>query len=424
MKKILCFLALIVVFVIPANAQICTDVTVQRQHLTNPEWLKNWGNLSDICTAPITAKAGSTIAGNPALLANQWTVGTTGIIFEGLTANNLETLITVTDPTADRTITFPDKSGTVAMTTDLPVNPGVVSVNRDFTANGTTLFNTIKAAVDYVTLQSPAWSAPWIVQVYGGGVYSESNFDVPTGVDVVGMVGSGIYYGGDATRIQSALTGGTFITLSGGSLRNFLVNTTAAPTAARNIIKCTDSCSIDHVGVIDFESGASGGNEHVSILADTVNGLVDLYYVNVIFVGNGTPSTAVKLINGAQLVYNNGWISDGGYSPTNGIWNNSDDYATVRNVSIGALYNASNFTADLKNDGGGQIYTEMVSYKTDSGSSIVHRDLTRPILLASPPFTCDAGHESFMYGDTSHAACFCDGSTWQKLTGSGAGACS
>ena len=39
-----------------------------------------------------------------------------GLTFEGATNDNFETLITVTDPTADRTISFPDASGTVLMT--------------------------------------------------------------------------------------------------------------------------------------------------------------------------------------------------------------------------------------------------------------------------------------------------------------------
>jgi len=38
------------------------------------------------------------------------------VIFEGATANDFETIVDVTDPTADRTIVFPDASGTVALT--------------------------------------------------------------------------------------------------------------------------------------------------------------------------------------------------------------------------------------------------------------------------------------------------------------------
>ena len=40
--------------------------------------------------------------------------------FEGSTSNAFETTIAVTDPTADRTITLPDSSGTVALTSDIP----------------------------------------------------------------------------------------------------------------------------------------------------------------------------------------------------------------------------------------------------------------------------------------------------------------
>ena len=41
------------------------------------------------------------------------------IRFEGTTDNDFETFLTVVDPTADRTITFPNATGTVALTSDL-----------------------------------------------------------------------------------------------------------------------------------------------------------------------------------------------------------------------------------------------------------------------------------------------------------------
>lgn len=44
------------------------------------------------------------------------------IVFEGATGNDFETTLTVTDPTADRTITLPDTSGTVALTSDITTN--------------------------------------------------------------------------------------------------------------------------------------------------------------------------------------------------------------------------------------------------------------------------------------------------------------
>ena len=59
----------------------------------------------------IESTTGFTVFGSSVVLGQGKTV-----IFEGATADNFETIINVTDPTADRTITFPDASGTVALT--------------------------------------------------------------------------------------------------------------------------------------------------------------------------------------------------------------------------------------------------------------------------------------------------------------------
>jgi hypothetical protein len=47
-------------------------------------------------------------------------IGTTGsLVFEGATNDGFETTLTVADPTADHTITLPDLTGTVALTSQL-----------------------------------------------------------------------------------------------------------------------------------------------------------------------------------------------------------------------------------------------------------------------------------------------------------------
>jgi len=58
------------------------------------------------------------------------------IEFEGATANAFETTLAVTDPTADRTITLPDATGTVALTSDIPSSTDGLSegsTNKYFT---------------------------------------------------------------------------------------------------------------------------------------------------------------------------------------------------------------------------------------------------------------------------------------------------
>ena len=66
-----------------------------------------------------------TVTGNLTVNGTTTTVNSTEVnvqnafVFEGTTADDYETTLTVTDPTADRTITLPDATGTVALTSDL-----------------------------------------------------------------------------------------------------------------------------------------------------------------------------------------------------------------------------------------------------------------------------------------------------------------
>lgn len=84
-----------------------------------------WGNdnvLQVFGTSAVTSSgslsAATTVsAGGAVDTANAVWLESGDIAFEGATANAFETRITPTDPTADRTITLPDASGTVAFTT-------------------------------------------------------------------------------------------------------------------------------------------------------------------------------------------------------------------------------------------------------------------------------------------------------------------
>ena len=76
--------------------------------------------------------------------------GGSPLVFEGATANDFETTFAITDPTADRTITFQDATGTVAYLTDITgggasefstvkVNTSVIFEGTTADANETTL---------------------------------------------------------------------------------------------------------------------------------------------------------------------------------------------------------------------------------------------------------------------------------------------
>lgn len=57
----------------------------------------------------------------------------TSIIFDGATANAVKTTLTVIDPTANRTITLPNNSGTVALTSDFISESAVLDRARETT---------------------------------------------------------------------------------------------------------------------------------------------------------------------------------------------------------------------------------------------------------------------------------------------------
>jgi len=72
----------------------------------------------------LTAITSTAVNVGAAGTANSILLDASGITFEGSTADNFETTLSVVDPTADRSIVFPDAGGTVALLTSLSVAAG------------------------------------------------------------------------------------------------------------------------------------------------------------------------------------------------------------------------------------------------------------------------------------------------------------
>ena len=77
----------------------------------------------------------------------------TSIVFEGATADSYETTLAVTDPTADRTITFPNADGTVVLkdSTDTFTNKSI-SLGTNTVTGTKAQFNTAMSDADFATL--------------------------------------------------------------------------------------------------------------------------------------------------------------------------------------------------------------------------------------------------------------------------------
>jgi hypothetical protein len=139
--------------------------------LTGSETLTNKTLTSPAITTP-------TITGN--------TTTTGNIIFEGSTADSFETTLTVTDPTADRTITIPNATDTLVgkATTDTltnktltsPIVSGLSLTDSSIVFEGsssnsfeTTLTVTNPTADRTITLQDGSGTLAFLTDVTGGG---------------------------------------------------------------------------------------------------------------------------------------------------------------------------------------------------------------------------------------------------------------
>ena len=119
-------------------------------------------------------KAGGTMTGN-------LNFGTsTNVVFEGSSADEYETTLTVTDPTADRTITLPDVTGTVVTTGDTS------SVTSTMIDNGTIVNADINDNAEIAVSKLANGTARQLLQTDAGGSSVEftSNVDVPGTLDV------------------------------------------------------------------------------------------------------------------------------------------------------------------------------------------------------------------------------------------------
>ena len=106
-----------------------------------------------------TTLVGTTLISGSADAANSITLASGNLVFEGSTANDFETTISVTDPTADRTITFPDAAGTVVLLGSLSVAGGSgLTYNSGTGQFGTSSIPNSQLANSTVTIGSTAIS--------------------------------------------------------------------------------------------------------------------------------------------------------------------------------------------------------------------------------------------------------------------------
>jgi hypothetical protein len=146
-------------------ATIAGSETLTNKTLTNPT----------INSATITAEGGTPTIHGILLPAAH------GISFEGTTDNDFETILTVVDPTADRTITFPDATGTVALAANVAALSGAtftgavsgtdLTLSGNLTVNGTTTnINSTNLVIEDKNIILADVETPTDTTADGGGI--------------------------------------------------------------------------------------------------------------------------------------------------------------------------------------------------------------------------------------------------------------
>lgn len=208
--------------VVPTSGIAATDVQAALQELDTEK----------------LPKAGGTMTGNLELGAG------IVVVFEGATANDYETTLTVTDPTDDRTITLPDETGTVLTTG----SSGVVT--SAMITDGTIVNADISASAEIAVSKLANGTARQLLQTDATGTDVEftSNVDIPGTLDVTG-----------AGTFDSSLT------VTGVINANGKIKFPAGTAALPSFYNGTDTDTGLYFSAADEISVSTGGTQRVVV---------------------------------------------------------------------------------------------------------------------------------------------------------------
>ena len=243
--------------------------------------------------------------------------------FEGSSDNSFETTLTVTDPTADRTITLPNVTGTVVTTGDTG------SVTSTMILDGTIANADISASAEIAVSKLANGTARQLLQTDSGGsgVEFTSNVDIPGTLDVTGVA----TFDSTTTFVGNATFNGSIIFEGSTADANETTLTVTDPTADRTITLPDATTTVAGLAVAQSFTKAQRGS--VVSLTDAATIAVDLSLGNnfsVTLAGNrtlGAPTNTTAGQSGVivvtqdstgsrTLAYNSIYKFAGGTAPT------------------------------------------------------------------------------------------------------------
>lgn len=101
------------------------------------------------------------VQGTTTTVNSQIINATNAFVFEGATPDDFETTLAIGDPTADRTVTLPDATGTIALTSDIPAAYASSDFDTDFAAKNVSGLSDVEVASAPSDGQALLWNATY-----------------------------------------------------------------------------------------------------------------------------------------------------------------------------------------------------------------------------------------------------------------------
>jgi hypothetical protein len=128
--------------------------------------LKIFGKTKAPTAPPLALTAHALVGGDNSIAVSAWSGA---LVFEGRTFNGFQTAFAFADPTADRTITFPDGSGTVGLQAKSALTSATtISVTPAASISAYTLTPAHTATINAVTTGAIAGRAYYLVVTTSG----------------------------------------------------------------------------------------------------------------------------------------------------------------------------------------------------------------------------------------------------------------
>jgi hypothetical protein len=266
----------------------------------------------------LTASNGFTVVSGTISMSGGTIAGTTPLIFDGTTADANKTTFAITDPTGSRTISFPNLTGTVALSTNnlslfaTTTSSQLAGVISDETGTGALVFASGPSLVAPVLGAATATSINGLAITASTGTLTIANgktLTVNSSLAFTGTDGTTFTFPGSSDTV---VTLNATQTLTNKTLTSPKIGTSILDTNGNELFKLTATASA--VNEITYANAATANNPTFTASGDDTNiginltpkgsGVINLKGPATVMAGTGTatPGIGGKLFASATAV--------------------------------------------------------------------------------------------------------------------------